>query len=324
MKKMIGAALLLVVLLFLIPLGLRQGQTQKPEEAAVTLPESGRTLSVLVGDTIQEMDLNEYLWGVVAAEMPASFAEEALKAQAVAARTYSLNKAGNAQNHPDADLCTNYACCQAWISREKARENWGSHADAYTEKITKAVAETNNQVILYQGGLISALFHSSSSTATQDAVEVWGNSVPYLQSVPSPEGEQVPNFHSEVVLTPAEFSAAFLAKYPDAVLTGDPAAWIGDTVYTEGGSVHSIVIGGISVSGAEARKVFSLRSAAFTVQAAAEQITFQVSGFGHGVGMSQYGANTMANEGKTYTDILCHYYTGVTVEECPAALLKDK
>lgn len=323
MKKIIGAALLLAVLLFLIPLGLQQSPPKEAEELT-TPPVSGRTVSILVGDTIQEMDLNEYLWGVVAAEMPASFGEEALKAQAVAARTYSLHKAGHAQNHPDADLCTDYACCQAWISRDKARENWGGNADAYTEKITKAVAETNNEVILYQGALISALFHSSSSSATQDAIEVWGNSVPYLQSVQSPEGEEVPNFHSELVLTPEEFSAAFLAKYPDAVLTGDAGAWIGDTVYTEGGSVHSIVIGGISVSGAEARKIFSLRSAAFTVRATAEAITFQVTGFGHGVGMSQYGANAMANDGKTYTDILRHYYTGVTVETCPPELLKDE
>lgn len=196
----------------------------------------------------------------------------------------------------------------------------GDNAAAYSNKITAAVAETNDQVILYDGQLIRALYHSSSGEATQDAVEVWGNSVPYLQSVASPEGDEVPNYHSEVTLTPQEFKDVFLAAQPSAVLEGDPAGWIGDTEYTDGGSVHSIVIGGVTVSGAQARTIFSLRSASFTVKAAADAVTFQVTGFGHGVGMSQYGANAMAAEGKTYTEILQHYYTGVSVETCPAEL----
>ena len=206
MKKIIGVALILVVVLFALPFVVRQaqdtGQDPQPtvqEEAA--LPDSGHTLRVKGSDgQVTEMDLNQYLWGVVAAEMPASFSQEALKAQAVAARTYALNK-GPSSNHPDADLCTDYACCQAWIARDKAQGNWGDKAAEYTNKITTAVAETGNQVILYQGQLIDAVFHSSSSAATQDAVEVWGNSVPYLQSVDSPEGEGVPNYESQVTLT---------------------------------------------------------------------------------------------------------------------------
>ena len=214
MKKVVAVALLLALVLFLIPLGVRQErktQEKNPDQPgqALSLPDSGRTLTILVDGQVQEMDLNQYLWGVVAAEMPASFEEEALKAQAVAARTYSLHKAGNAANHPEADLCTNYACCQAWISREKAQANWGENAAAYTDKITQAVAETNNQVILYEGQLISAVFHSSSGETTQDAVAVWGNSVPYLQSVESPEGEEVPNFHSQVTFTAQEFKDTY-------------------------------------------------------------------------------------------------------------------
>ena len=318
MKKVIGVALLLALVLFLIPLGIRQDQkTQEEDEdgQSLTLPDSGYTLSILVDGQVQEMDLNQYLWGVVAAEMPASFEEEALKAQAVAARTYSLHKAGNAANHPEADLCTDYACCQAWIAREKAQANWGENAEAYTEKITQAVAETNNQVILYDGQLISAVFHSSSGQATQDAVAVWGNSVPYLQSVESPEGEEVPNYHSEVTFTAQEFKDTYLAAQPGAVLEGEPAAWFGETTLTNGGSVGTIVIGGVTVTGVQAREIFGLRSAAFTVETTADSVTFQVTGFGHGVGMSQYGANAMAADGSTYTEILKHYYTGVTVEE---------
>ncbi|MDO4515707.1 MAG: stage II sporulation protein D [Bacillota bacterium] len=317
MKKVVGVALLLALVLFLIPLGIRHDQKTQTEGSSqpLTLPDSGRTLNILVDGQVQTMDLNEYLWGVVAAEMPASFEEEALKAQAVAARTYSLHKAGNAVNHPEADLCTNYACCQAWISREKAQANWGENAAVYTDKITQAVAETNNEVVLYDGQLISAVFHSSSGAATQDAVAVWGNSVPYLQSVDSPEGEEVPNFHSQVTFTAQEFKDTYLAAQPEAVLEGEPANWFGETTLTNGGSVGTIVIGGVSVTGAQARQIFGLRSAAFTVETTADSVTFQVTGFGHGVGMSQYGANAMAADGSTYTEILQHYYTGVTVEE---------
>ncbi len=315
MKKIVAVALLLALVLFLIPLGLRQEKTpEPPDQPALTLPDSGRTLSVLVDGQVQEMELNEYLWGVVAAEMPASFEEEALKAQAVAARTYSLHKAGNAANHPEADLCTNYACCQAWISREKAQANWGENAAAYTDKITQAVGETNNQVVLYEGQLISAVFHSSSGEATQDAVAVWGNSVPYLQSVDSPEGEEVPDYHSEVTFSAQEFKDTYLAAQPDAVLEGAPAAWFGQTTLTNGGSVGTIVIGGVTLTGGQARTIFGLRSAAFTVETTADAVTFRVTGFGHGVGMSQYGANAMAAQGSTYLEILQHYYTGVTVE----------
>ena len=280
MKKVVAVALLLALVLFLIPLGVRQERktqeknTDQPDQA-LTLPDSGRTLTILVDGQVQEMDLNQYLWGVVAAEMPASFEEEALKAQA----------------------------------------NWGENAAAYTDKITQAVAETNNQVILYEGQLISAVFHSSSGETTQDAVAVWGNSVPYLQSVESPEGEEVPNFHSQVTFTAQEFKDTYLAAQPEAVLEGEPASWFGEITLTNGGSVGTIVIGGVTVTGVQARQIFGLRSAAFTVETTADSVTFQVTGFGHGVGMSQYGANAMAADGSTYTEILQHYYTGVTVEE---------
>ncbi len=319
MKKIAGVGLLLALVLFLIPLGLRQQARQGEENQAgqATLPASGHTLSILVDGQVQEMDLEQYIWGVVAAEMPASFEEEALKAQAVAARTYSLNKAGGSPNHPEADLCTDYHCCQAWISREAAEANWGENAGVYADKITHAVADTAGQVVLYEGQLIDAVFHSSSDQATLDAVEVWGGSVPYLQSVSSPEGDEVPNFHSEVSFTAQEFRDLFLAARPEAVLEGAPETWFGETVRTAGGSVHTIQIGGVSLTGTQVRQIFSLRSACFTVSCTEDAVTFSVTGFGHGVGMSQYGANAMASAGSTYTEILEHYYTGVTVAACP-------
>lgn len=324
MKKIIGAALVLVVVLFALPFLMErldgEEQAAAPNEA-LPLAQSGYTLRIQGSDgQITDMDLNEYLWGVVAAEMPASFEQEALKAQAVAARTYALNK-GPTSNHPDADLCTDYACCQAWISRADAESNWGENAVTYANKITTAVAETGNQVILYNGQLIDAVFHSSSASATKDAVEVWGNSVPYLQSVDSPEGEGVPNYQSQVTFTPQEFQSTFLAARAEAVFGEDPAAWVGQTVQNDAGSVQNITIAGVTVTGAQARQIFSLRSASFTLTYDGSQFVFDVTGFGHGVGMSQYGADTMAAAGKTYVEILQHYYTGVTVEECPADLL---
>ena len=314
MKKIVAAALILGLVLFLIPMGFRHENVQEDPDAPAVLPESGKAVTILIDGELQEMDLNEYLWGVVAAEMPASFELEALKAQAVAARTYSLNKAGQAANHPEADLCTDHTCCQAWSAREKAQANWGDNAQTYTDKITRAVAETNGEVALYEGSLISALYHSSSTDTTQDAVAVWGGNVPYLKSVPSPEGEEVPDYHSTVTYPSQETRDRILQAKPEAVLEGDPANWFTNAVYSDGGSVLTIDLGGVTVSGHEARTIFDLRSASFTVETTPDSVTFSVTGYGHGVGMSQYGANAMAAEGKTYQEILQHYYTGITVE----------
>ena len=329
MKKIIGVAILAAAAVFVLAALIHQGQKQENQDPQVetqqevVLPDSGHTLKIQGSDgQITQMDLNQYLWGVVAAEMPASFHEEALKAQAVAARTYALHR-GATNNHPDADLCTDYRCCQAWIAKDQAQSNWGDKAIEYTNKITAAVADTANQVILYDGQLIDAVFHSSSASATQDAVEVWGNSVPYLQSVTSPEGDGVPDYESQVTFSSQEFKDKFSAAQPDAVFGDDPAAWVTDTQRTTGGSVHSVTIGGVTVTGAQARTIFGLRSATFTLTYADGTFTFSVTGFGHGVGMSQYGADAMAEEGKTYSEILQHYYTGVTVEECPAEFFKN-
>ena len=271
-----------------------------------------RTITVLIHGDVHEMTLEDYTAGALAAEMPASFEEEALKAQAVAARTYALNK-GPTDNHPDADLCTDYACCQAWISRADAQANWGDSAIEYTNKITAAVAETGNQVILYDGQLIDAVFHSSSASATQDAVEVWGNAVPYLTSVDSPEGDEVPNYHSTVTVPLDEFKSKLLAQYPQADLSGEPAGWFANLVPNSAGGVETVDIGGTTVGGGSLRTLFGLRSTSFTVSASADGVTFSVTGYGHGVGMSQYGANALAKEGKSYDEILKWYYTGIDV-----------
>ena len=322
MKKIIGVALILVVVLFALPFVVRQaqdtGQDPQPtaqEEAA--LPDSGHTLRVKGSDgQVTEMDLNQYLWGVVAAEMPASFEEEALKAQTCAARTYTavLQKSAGSK-HPDADICADSNCCQAYIERSDAKARWGLNAQSYSEKIARAVADTDGLGVTYGGEPIQALFFSSSPGRTVDAAAVWGSQVDYLKSVSSPEGDEVPNYRSQVVLTAEEVRSRVLAAYPGADLSGDPSGWFGQADRDRGGTVRSIPLGGVTLTGGQVRSLFALRSAAFTVAWDGSKFAFSVTGYGHGVGMSQYGANAMAKEGKGFREILTWYYTGTAVEE---------
>lgn len=311
------AALLFALPVFTVTVVRGQRASEQPEEPIHLLPpgeiDSARTLRVLDGDTVTEMSFSDYLQGVLRAEMPASFQEDALRAQAVAARTYTYYKMQNGGNHGDtADICTDHSCCQAFLGKEKAADNWGKNAERYEAKIENAVSATDGQVMLYGGAPILAVFHSSSAGETWNSGEVWAQDLPYLQSVSSPEGEGVPNYYSTVELTEAEFREKFLAARPEADLSGPASGWIRDPVM-DGVHVESVTIGGVSVSGPSVRSIFGLRSASFTVEAGDGKITFYVTGYGHGVGLSQYGANAMAEAGSTWREILEHYYTGVTI-----------
>ena len=329
-KQVVATALALLLVLFLLPLLLfGTGGLEQTEQAAPTgeLPidrtvvtpspsaDSQTQIRVALTDgSVLTLGLDQYLWRVVAAEMPASFELEALKAQAAAARTYTLSKLGRTvEKHPDADVCTDITCCQAYIDPDQAAANWGDNAAAYTAKITSAVSETDGMAVLYDGQPIQAVFFSSAAGRTVDAVEVWGNSVPYLTGVDSPEGDEVPNYHSTVTFTPEEFKSKLLAQYPDADLSGDPAGWFQNTVPNSAGGVEQVDVGGVTVSGGALRTLLGLRSTSFTVTADSQGVTFSVTGYGHGVGMSQYGANALAKQGKTYDEILKWYYTGVEV-----------
>ena len=258
---------------------------------------------------------DSYLFGVVAAEMPAAFEEEALKAQACAARTYTVVRQASAHAaHPQADVCTDSGCCQAYVERQAAETRWGISAGTYSTKISQAVADTDGLGILYQGAPIQAVFFSSAPGQTADAVAVWGSQVDYLKSVSSPEGDEVPNYRSQVVLTAEEVHSRVLSAYPGAGLSGDPSGWFGPPA-SSGGVVTSIPVGGVTLTGSQVRTLFSLRSAAFTVAWDGTSFTFSVTGYGHGVGMSQYGANAMAKAGSSFRDILTWYYTGAQVDD---------
>ena len=270
------------------------------------------SITVLTDGGAVTMDMQEYLVGVVAAEMPASFQEEALKAQAVAARTYAMYCALG-QKHGDAQVCTDYTCCQAWQSDEALRQKWGGDYDACSQKIRAAVEATAGQYLSYEGQPVFAAFHSSSAGATEDCGQVW-NPSPYLVSVSSPEtAEDVPNFVSTVDCTPLDFRDTLLYAHPEADFTGEESGWIGEVRLDGSGRVASAVLGGVSMKGTELRQLFGLRSTAFCLEYTGESFRFTVTGYGHGVGMSQYGANVMAREGGTYTGILAHYYPGTVL-----------
>ncbi len=284
---------------------------QAQQEPQPALPEQ---VKVLLSDgTVEEMALEEYLWGVVAAEMPAAFQPEALKAQAVAARSYTRWQMAHPDGrHPQAQVCTDYACCQAWMSREERLELWPEDSrEEYAERITRAVQETAGETLDYQGECALTVFHASSAGQTRSARQVWGQDIPYLVSVDSPEGEEdAPNYYSVVTVTQEDFRSAIASACPEAVLGEDASQWV---VREEG--TDKLTVGGADISAQKLRELFGLRSASFTVECTGESVTFYVTGYGHGVGMSQYGANVMAKNGSSYQDILAHYYPGTTLEK---------
>lgn len=279
--------------------------------------DGAQTLRLLGQDgQVAELTMADYLWGVVAAEMPAAFEPEALRAQAVCARTYSLWKLQAKSHQADgADICADSSCCQAYLSPQDAAQRWGEGAaPGYQAKIAAAVADTDGQVLTYEGAPIQAVFFSSAAGATEDAQAVWGRALPYLVSVDSPEGEEVPNYRSTVTLTAEQVKKAVGEAGLDADLSGEPSAWFQSLTRTASGRVASVELGGISLSGGAARSLFALRSACFDVSEQDGVFTFSVTGYGHGVGMSQYGANAMAKAGSGWQDILAHYYTGAQLQ----------
>ena len=269
-----------------------------------------KTLRVLRRESgeVEEMSVEDYLFSVVAAEMPALYETEALKAQTVAAYTYAMRKAEASDK--DYDITDDSSVDQAFTSRDKAREKWGENADTYEEKIRSAVKSVLYETVTYNGKLILAAYHAISSGKTENAADIWGGEYSYLVSVESAGDKLSPNYLSIVTFTEEEFKE----KLSDLVsLSGDAASWFGDIGKTDSGSVMTAVVGGKAVSGGEIRNALSLRSSNFDLSYADGAFTFTVRGYGHGIGMSQYGAHYMAMQGKNYKEILLHYYPGCEV-----------
>ncbi len=276
------------------------------------LPESG-DITVWVDGNYKKMPMEEYLVGVVAAEMPASYEMEALKAQAVAARTYTQYKRdhGGCSAHPGADICGDSNHCQAYMTPQEMADEWGSDAAKYTQKIVDAVNETRGQMIYYDGEEIQVFFCASAGGRTENSENVYGKALPYLVSVSSEGEETSSHYYGEVTVSRETFIKKMKAFSPG--IKFDSSQIIGKITRFESGRVESIEIGNETFTGREVREIFGLNSANFTVKAD-DSITFSTIGFGHGVGMSQTGANAMAKKGADYIEILTHYFTGVTVK----------
>lgn len=278
------------------------------EEIQLEMPEQAAPVTIRLrgtDGTWEETDLDAYLVGVVLAEMPASFEEEALKAQSVAARTYAWKANITGGKHGDGSVCTQSDCCQGYLSQEDYIRKNGSWENL--EKVRRAVYATSGQVLTYEGQLIEATYFSCSGGSTEDAQSVWGAELPYLRSVDSPGEEAAAGFWDREVFSYDDFQ-----KELGVTLEGEPEDWFGETTYTEGGGVASLEIGGEAYAGTLLRSKLNLRSTAFSV-AVGEQIVITTRGYGHRVGMSQYGADAMAVRGKTYREILAHYYQGTQI-----------
>lgn len=284
--------------------------TSVPYEASALdepLYDEGITVRLQDGGTVMEQNLHDYLIQVVLQEMPASFEPEALCAQAVAARTFTMRCIYSQARHDEADICGDPQCCQCYLDESEGQALYGTEYESAKETVRIAVEATDGQVLTYDGELIEAAYFSSAAEQTEPASAVWGTNVPYLQSVSSPE---------EVRITEATFTfSEFKAIFSEAALSGSAGEWFGSVTYTAGGGVDTMEIGGTVYTGTEIRSLLGLRSTHFTPAIADDVIIFEVRGSGHGVGMSQYGANAMAAAGADYGEILTHYYTGAGLQQ---------
>ncbi len=269
---------------------------------------------------IEKMLLEDYVKGVVAAEMPASFNIEALKAQSVAARTYAYKRwravGGNGCSlHPEADVCDNPSHCQAWITKNEMLKKWGIFSYYhYYSKINQAVNSTAGMIILYQDEPIDPLFFSTSNGKTENSEDVWEKQIPYLRSVVSPDEEASPRFFAVKEFTVEEIVSKLRQKWPDIVIDHkNPEAQWKVLEVSEGGRIKKMQVGNKVIKGTEFRQLFELNSTDFKWERSGKNIKIMTTGYGHGVGMSQYGADAMAKNGAGYVDIIKHYYKGVEI-----------
>ena len=264
---------------------------------------------------IEELNLDQYLYGDVSCEMPANFEEEALKAQAVVARTYTIYKITNGNKHENADICDDSQCCQAWISKEARFEKWNeTERENNWSKIVSAVESTKGKIIMYEGKPINAFFHSNSGGKTEIASSVWGGKdEPYLQAVETSGESNYTQYSSELTISKEEFIEKIKQYHSDFEIDFSSDNQIEVLEYTEGQRIKKIKIGNLELAGTEIRNIFGLKSAKFEILVEGENVKFNVLGYGHGVGMSQTGADSMAKEGKNYEEIIKHYYTGVEI-----------
>lgn len=288
-------------------------EASKPEAQKPETPEKKeKIIQVNHNGTLQPMEVEEYITSVVAGEVYPSFEPEALKAQAVAARTYLYYKMNGGGCANGGDICTKSTHCQAFKSQEQMHSQWGGNYEKYFSAISAAVQATAGEIIKYENKPICALYHSSSVGSTEDCVSVFGGTHPYLVSVKTDADKSEQELTQSLTLTKEEFIKKINAAFEGANVN---AISIKITSYTAAGRVSTLQVGEKTVKATALRTALGLRSTDFTFENNKTSITFYMKGHGHGVGMSQHGAQAMALEGATYKEILTHYYTGTTIEQ---------
>lgn len=322
MKKILIFALLIFLIMLIIPtLSLNIIEKNNTKSSEPDLDESTYTITVYDVNKKEtfSIEMEEYLKGVIAAEMPAEFEIEALKAQAVTARTYLLHHLKKYEkghpDHPRAAICTGIHC-QVWHSPETLKSiHSNDWFEKYWGKIEQAVSSTKGEVLVYDNKIIEPLFHSTSGGKTENSEDVFQSAVPYLRSVNSPYETRAPKLYGSVKIPVNDFITKLNNTYGKLNLTANN---LKDKIklndISEGGKVKTVKIDTIVVSGRDIRTLFNLNSTNFKFVQSGNEIEILTTGYGHGVGMSQWGANGMAENGNNYVDILKHYYTGIEIK----------
>ena len=303
-----------------VSVGREDVQTQEPTVVPLEfeLPDEFRILNTATGK-VQRVKREDYVRGAVCAEMPPSFHTEALKAQAVAAHTYALRWYYNQQQNPDpslkgADFAADPDNWRGYVTQAQAKERFGDKFDEYWGKLSAAADEGAKYVLVYDGEPIVAAYHSISAGSTEAASNVWPGDAPYLVPVESFGDTLAPNYETTMRFTEQEARALLTAADPAVSLGQDASEWLFVLSRSESGYALEVEAGSVTFTGQEIRNVFGLRSSDFDVWYEDGAIVFTVRGYGHGVGLSQYGADYMARQGATFAEILEHYYTGCRLE----------
>ena len=319
--------IIISVILLLAPLASLKSESSAPGDSSEPIsedgqtgekqasdPEDGDTISVFMtaGKKTEKMEMHDYIIGAVSAEMPASYDEEALKAQALAAITFAeySRKHGTNENLNGADISDDSSMHQGYMSVDDMKEKWGDAYDTYYEKIADAVDEVLDKVITYNGEPIMAAYHAISTGQTESAENIWGQDIPYLKSVKSEGDPYSARFASETTFSTEELKNAVNLKF-----SGDEEDMIQINSVSDAGTVLSVTVCGKEMTGMELRNLLALKSPSFTAEYSDGVFTFHVKGYGHGVGMSQYGADYYAKQGMTYDEIIQHYYPGTKITD---------
>lgn len=299
----------------------KSSENSKEQESEKIVKNSG-TFKILDKNTgeITEVSDRDFCIGAVAAEMTPDSEKEALKAQCVAAYTCYCKKRDEQRAEPDdslngADFSADLQNKDIYISKERMKKDSGELFEDSYNKIAEAVDEVMGEVITYDGELIVCTYFAISSGATESCKDVFGGDVSYLVPVASPYDTSAPGYISNKEISVKEFKKIIKDEFPKAKLGDNAKDWVGKAERTASGMVKKIDIGGVELSGTEIRSAFGLRSADFDIEIKDDNVKFTVRGYGHGVGMSQYGANCMAQQGADYKEILQHYYPGTDISE---------